>query len=110
MSTESFRIFFHPCPLVLSIGSSSSYAIKLEGGSPSRITATKAIVEAGIVGLTPQLISTLGGFRAQNVDFGLQWLLQSKFPQLASELVFFAVDKLISYCALTLNNIVHKVR
>uniref|UniRef100_A0A5B7BK35 3-methyl-2-oxobutanoate hydroxymethyltransferase n=1 Tax=Davidia involucrata TaxID=16924 RepID=A0A5B7BK35_DAVIN len=45
-------------------------AIKLEGGSPSRITAAKAIVEAGIavmghVGLTPQAISVLGGFRPQ---------------------------------------------
>ncbi|XP_057498455.1 3-methyl-2-oxobutanoate hydroxymethyltransferase 1, mitochondrial-like [Actinidia eriantha] len=45
-------------------------AIKLEGGSPSRITSAKAIVEAGIavmghVGLTPQAISVLGGFRPQ---------------------------------------------
>jgi 3-methyl-2-oxobutanoate hydroxymethyltransferase len=45
-------------------------AIKLEGGSPSRITAAKSIVEAGIavmghVGLTPQAISVLGGFRPQ---------------------------------------------
>ncbi|XP_020213248.1 3-methyl-2-oxobutanoate hydroxymethyltransferase 1, mitochondrial isoform X1 [Cajanus cajan] len=45
-------------------------AIKLEGGSPSRIFAAKAIVEAGIavmghVGLTPQAISVLGGFRPQ---------------------------------------------
>ncbi|KAI4328840.1 hypothetical protein L6164_021165 [Bauhinia variegata] len=45
-------------------------AIKLEGGSPSRITAAKAIVEAGIavmghVGLTPQAISVLGGFKPQ---------------------------------------------
>ncbi|KAK9757884.1 hypothetical protein RND81_01G193100 [Saponaria officinalis] len=45
-------------------------SIKLEGGSPSRITAAKAIVEAGIavmghVGLTPQAISVLGGFRPQ---------------------------------------------
>ncbi|KAK1364300.1 3-methyl-2-oxobutanoate hydroxymethyltransferase [Heracleum sosnowskyi] len=45
-------------------------AIKLEGGSPSRITAAKAIVDAGIavighVGLTPQAISVLGGFRPQ---------------------------------------------
>ncbi|KZV25458.1 hypothetical protein F511_17236 [Dorcoceras hygrometricum] len=45
-------------------------AIKLEGGAPSRITAAKAIVEAGIavmghVGLTPQAISALGGFRPQ---------------------------------------------
>ena len=44
--------------------------IKLEGGAPSRITAAKAIVEAGIavmghVGLTPQAISVLGGFRPQ---------------------------------------------
>ncbi|ESR58187.1 3-methyl-2-oxobutanoate hydroxymethyltransferase 2 [Citrus sinensis] len=45
-------------------------AIKLEGGSPSRITAARGIVEAGIavmghVGLTPQAISVLGGFRPQ---------------------------------------------
>nr|XP_010925828.2 3-methyl-2-oxobutanoate hydroxymethyltransferase 1, mitochondrial [Elaeis guineensis] len=45
-------------------------AIKLEGGAPSRITVAKAIVEAGIavmghVGLTPQAISVLGGFRPQ---------------------------------------------
>jgi len=45
-------------------------AIKLEGGAPSRITAARAIVEAGIavmghVGLTPQAISVLGGFRPQ---------------------------------------------
>ncbi|KAL2892114.1 3-methyl-2-oxobutanoate hydroxymethyltransferase 1 mitochondrial [Bienertia sinuspersici] len=45
-------------------------AIKLEGASPSRVTAAKAIVEAGIavmghVGLTPQAISVLGGFRPQ---------------------------------------------
>lgn len=45
-------------------------AIKLEGGAPSRITAARAIVEAGIavmghVGLTPQATSVLGGFRPQ---------------------------------------------
>ncbi|GLJ07231.1 hypothetical protein SUGI_0062370 [Cryptomeria japonica] len=45
-------------------------AIKLEGGTPSRVTAARAIVEAGIavmghVGLTPQAISVLGGFRPQ---------------------------------------------
>ncbi|PRQ58293.1 putative 3-methyl-2-oxobutanoate hydroxymethyltransferase [Rosa chinensis] len=45
-------------------------AVKLEAGAPSRITAAKAIVEAGIavmghVGLTPQAISVLGGFRPQ---------------------------------------------
>ncbi|KAL5560272.1 hypothetical protein UlMin_036483 [Ulmus minor] len=45
-------------------------AIKLKGASPSRITAAKAIVEAGIavmghVGLTQQDISVLGGFKPQ---------------------------------------------
>lgn len=45
-------------------------AVKLEGGAPSRVSAAKAIVDAGIavmghVGLTPQSISALGGFRAQ---------------------------------------------
>ncbi|CAH9056989.1 unnamed protein product [Cuscuta epithymum] len=45
-------------------------AIKLEAGAPSRITAAKAIVNSGIavmghVGLTPQAISVLGGFRPQ---------------------------------------------
>ncbi|XWS76962.1 hypothetical protein CRYUN_Cryun01aG0223200 [Craigia yunnanensis] len=54
-------------------------AIKLEGGSPARITAAKAIVEAGIavighVGLTPQAISVLGGFSPQgkNVSSALK--------------------------------------
>ncbi|KAK9145495.1 hypothetical protein Sjap_005398 [Stephania japonica] len=54
-------------------------AIKLEGGAPSRITAAKAIVEAGIavmghVGLTPQAISVLGGFRPQgkNADSAIK--------------------------------------
>ncbi|KAH7659668.1 3-methyl-2-oxobutanoate hydroxymethyltransferase protein [Dioscorea alata] len=45
-------------------------AIKLEGVAPSRISAARAIVEAGIavighVGLTPQAISVLGWFRPQ---------------------------------------------
>ncbi|XP_057865459.1 3-methyl-2-oxobutanoate hydroxymethyltransferase 1, mitochondrial [Cryptomeria japonica] len=45
-------------------------AIKLEGGALSRVSAAQAIVEAGIavmghVGLTPQAISVLGGFRPQ---------------------------------------------
>uniref|UniRef100_A0A0D9UYH8 3-methyl-2-oxobutanoate hydroxymethyltransferase n=1 Tax=Leersia perrieri TaxID=77586 RepID=A0A0D9UYH8_9ORYZ len=45
-------------------------SIKLEGSAPSRISAAKAIVEAGIavmghIGLTPQSVSALGGFRPQ---------------------------------------------
>lgn len=45
-------------------------AVKIEGGGPSRVAAAKAIVDAGVavmghVGLTPQSISTLGGFRPQ---------------------------------------------
>ncbi|KAF3453892.1 hypothetical protein FNV43_RR04333 [Rhamnella rubrinervis] len=45
-------------------------AIKLEGGSPARINAVKAIVEAGIVvvghvGLTPEPINSVGGFIPQ---------------------------------------------
>lgn len=44
--------------------------VKMEGGAPSRVSAARAIVDAGIavighVGLTPQAISALGGFRAQ---------------------------------------------
>eukprot|EP00850_Spirogloea_muscicola_P011170 SM000068S20602 [mRNA] locus=s68:451540:454058:- [translate_table: standard] len=45
-------------------------AVKMEGGRGSRVAAAKAISEAGIavmghVGLTPQAISSLGGFRPQ---------------------------------------------
>lgn len=45
-------------------------AVKLEGGSNTRVDAAKQIVDAGIavmghVGLTPQSISVLGGFRPQ---------------------------------------------
>ena len=44
-------------------------AIKLEGGAPKRVEAVRAITDAGIavmghVGLTPQAVSRLGGFRA----------------------------------------------
>jgi len=49
-------------------------AVKLEGGSPARVTAAKTLVDAGIavmghVGLTPQSISVLGGFRPQGRNF-----------------------------------------
>ncbi|KAL6874691.1 hypothetical protein ACP4OV_013356 [Aristida adscensionis] len=54
-------------------------AVKMEGGAPSRVNAARAIVDAGIavmghVGLTPQAISALGGFRAQgkSVDGALK--------------------------------------
>lgn len=54
-------------------------AVKMEGGGGSRVHAAKAIAEAGIavmghVGLTPQAISVLGGFRPQgrSVDSALQ--------------------------------------
>lgn len=44
-------------------------AVKLEGGSPARVESVRRIVDAGIavmghVGLNPQAISVLGGFRA----------------------------------------------
>jgi len=45
-------------------------AVKIEGGSVSRAITAKKIVEGGVavmghVGLTPQAISVIGGFRAQ---------------------------------------------
>lgn len=45
-------------------------AVKLEGGSAARVATARAIVESGIavmghVGLVPQSISVLGGFRPQ---------------------------------------------
>eukprot|EP00897_Mesotaenium_endlicherianum_P000146 jgi/Mesen1/10131/ME000075S09633 len=45
-------------------------AVKIEGGGPARVAAVRAVSEAGIavmghVGLTPQAISSLGGFRPQ---------------------------------------------
>lgn len=58
-------------------------AVKMEGGGGSRVQAAKAIAEAGIavmghVGLTPQAISVLGGFRpqGQNADSALQVCVQ----------------------------------
>lgn len=44
-------------------------AVKIEGGAPARVETVRAVVGAGIavvghVGLTPQSVSVLGGFRA----------------------------------------------
>jgi len=59
-------------------------AVKLEGGSPARVEAARAVVEAGVgvmghVGLTPQSISVIGGFRpqAQVADEALSVLQQA---------------------------------
>ncbi|KAG5009510.1 hypothetical protein JHK87_018025 [Glycine soja] len=74
-------------------------AIKMEGGLPSRMVATKAIVEAGIVvighvGLTPHAISVLGGFRPQGKNVA-SVVKPFKFLQLELGLDPFAVDKLV---------------
>lgn len=66
-------------------------AIKLEGGAHSRITAARAIVEAGIavmghVGLTPQAISVLGGFRPQGKNIASA-VKVPRLPQLCLLLV-----------------------
>ncbi|KAK8559516.1 hypothetical protein V6N13_016260 [Hibiscus sabdariffa] len=93
-------------------------AVKLEEGSPSRITTAKDIVEAeiaviGHMGLTPQLISVVETAIALQeagcftiilecapapVGCGCctTSALQIKFPQLASKLVLFAVDRFSS--------------
>lgn len=82
-------------------------AIKLEGGAPSRISAAKAIVEAGIavmghVGLTPQAISILGGFRPQGktVASAVKVTFLNLIPtQLTSDVIIlgFIVLKTASY-------------
>jgi len=48
-------------------------SVKLEGGSAPRVAAARAVVGAGVavmghVGLTPQAISVLGGFRPQGTS------------------------------------------
>lgn len=65
-------------------------AVKLEGGSPARVEAARAIVEAGVavmghVGLTPQSVSVIGGFRpqAQAADEALRVLQQAQALQAA---------------------------
>src|SRR5881227_2758784 len=52
-----------------------AHAVKIEGGKPSRIQAIEAILDAeipvmGHIGLTPQSVNALGGFKLQgkNVD------------------------------------------
>jgi 3-methyl-2-oxobutanoate hydroxymethyltransferase len=49
---------------------SGAQAVKIEGGKPSRIRVLQAILDAeipvmGHVGLTPQSVNTLGGFKVQ---------------------------------------------
>ncbi|WVY98064.1 hypothetical protein V8G54_030215 [Vigna mungo] len=61
---ECFRVLYVVDTAVRILKEGGMDAIKLEGGSPSRIVAAKAIVEAGItvmghVGLTPQAISVV---------------------------------------------------
>ncbi|GLC54907.1 3-methyl-2-oxobutanoate hydroxymethyltransferase 1, mitochondrial [Pleodorina starrii] len=65
-------------------------AVKLEGGSPARVEAARAIVETGVavmghVGLTPQSVSVIGGFRpqAQAADEALRVLDQAQALQAA---------------------------
>lgn len=65
-------------------------AVKLEGGSPARVEAARAIVEAGVavmghVGLTPQSVSVIGGFRpqAQVAEEALRVLDQAQALQAA---------------------------
>ncbi|GIL47673.1 hypothetical protein Vafri_4438 [Volvox africanus] len=65
-------------------------AVKLEGGSPARVEAARAIVETGVavmghVGLTPQSVSVIGGFRpqAQVADEALRVLDQAQALQRA---------------------------
>lgn len=60
----------------------------MPGGSPARVEAARAIVEAGVavmghVGLTPQSVSVLGGFRpqAQVASEALRVLHQAKALQ-----------------------------
>lgn len=53
-------------------------AIKIEGGFSNRVKAVGAVVEAGVavmghVGLTPQSISVLGGFRPAGQSGGRWW-------------------------------------
>jgi len=52
------------------ITSAGANAVKLEGGSPARIDAIKAILECeipvcGHIGLTPQSVHKLGGYKVQ---------------------------------------------
>jgi len=60
-------------------------AVKLEGGSPRRIDAVKGITEAGMavmghIGLTPQMVGALGGFKAQAqmADEAMKTIVQGK--------------------------------
>lgn len=60
-------------------------AVKIEGGFSTRVKAVRSVVEAGVavvghVGLTPQAISVLGGFRpaAQSASEALRVIKEAK--------------------------------
>ena len=49
------------------------HAVKLEGGGPQAVEATRRLTEAGIpvmshLGLTPQSVHRMGGFKVQGKD------------------------------------------
>jgi 3-methyl-2-oxobutanoate hydroxymethyltransferase len=63
-------------------------AVKIEGGFPSRVEAVEKVVQSGVavmghVGLTPQAISVLGGFRpaAQSASEALSVIKQARALQ-----------------------------
>ena len=80
-------------------------AVKIEGGFANRVKAVRAVVEAGVavmghVGLTPQAISVLGGFRpaAQSAGEALRVIKEAKALEAAGcfGLVLECVPELVA--------------